>query len=350
MQNEQKGSTIEFVAPKVKILVVDDDIMNRKIAAKILSPLEAKVELADSGQQAIQMLQQEEYHIVFMDHMMPIMDGVETTQKIRNMEGEYYRTVPIIALTANNDAEAEKVFVEAGMNGMLSKPIDVEKIFRFVYEWSPKDLILSKNEYNNEEDVHGELIIDGIDVNEGIKYSGNYELFIELLGDFYTLIDPKSNKIRRCMEDGLIKEYTVEVHALKNSARLIGAIELSKQFAYLEELGNAKDIEAIRRDTESVLERYHFYKQPLKPFSKQQDSNKQEVSKENILQYINEIHEGIETFDLDRADEAMKQLEGVRLPDDCDEYMESLRVYMADVAMEEILRVTEKMIQMMNEG
>ena len=350
IQSQRNEEKLEFVAPNAKILVVDDDIMNQKVATKLMEPLNVRVTAVDSGQQAIQMLKQEEYHIIFMDHMMPVMDGVETTEKIRAMEKEYYKTVPIIALTANAMTDAESIFITAGMNDLLTKPIDVDKLFQLIYKWLPKGLILEGKEYNNVEEPQGDLVIDGIDVWQGIKYSGSFELFKELLGDFYTLIDSKSHKIQQYLEAGLVKEYTVEVHALKNSARLIGATELSKRFAYLEELGNAQDIEAIHRDTELVLEQYHFYKQVLKPYAKQKEENKQETSVEVILEYITEIHEGIETFDLDRADVAMKQLENVRLPESCNEYMESLRVYMADVAMEEILKVTEDMIQIIRKG
>ena len=348
-KNQKSEEELKFVAPDARILIVDDDIMNQKVAVKLLEPLRMQVDTVDGGKKALKMIRGRKYHMVFMDHMMPDMDGVETTKQIRTMKDAYYKELPIIALTANAMTDAEEIFRDAGMNDILTKPIDLKQMYRMIYRWMPKELVQQDTGetviYSNKYQIQ----IEGIDVNEAIRYAGSYELFVELMGDFYTLIDATTNKIRRCVEDAMIKEYTVEVHALKNSARLIGAMRLSQQFAKLEQLGIDRDMDAIRESTEAVLTEYLKYKERLQPYGRRIMQSKEQVPVDTIVSCIRRIRDGVDNFDLDATDEAMKQLELMKMPDSCNMYMEELRVYVTDVAMEDILRVTEQMIQILEE-
>lgn len=355
-QKETDGDRMDFIAPDAKILIVDDNEMNRKVAVGLLAPLKMQIDLADSGKRALAMIQEKRYHMIFMDHMMPIMDGVEATRCLRSMDEAYYQEVPVIALTANAMTEAQKLFAEAGMNGFVAKPIDMRQLCAVIRKWLPQDLIIKQEKTaldttSWEEDPEIKIIaqIEGIDVREGIKNSGSKELFVSLLGDFYKLIDLKSKKIEKCRADGMIRDYTIEVHALKNTARMIGATELSKRFERLEQLGNANDLETIEKETPEVLTLYQSFKPVLKPYGSMQENQKKEVLLEEIIRYLKGIREAIEGFDLDAADEALNKLEECRLPEVCMTYMEELRAYVADVAMEEILETTEKMIDILTE-
>lgn len=118
------------------ILIVDDNEINRMIAAEMLSPLGAQIDTAENGRQAVQQVQQKKYDIVFMDHQMPVMDGIEAVQAIRALEGAYYKEVPIIALTANTEKELRKEYVQAGMSDYLCKPIDMDAICEKVRKWT----------------------------------------------------------------------------------------------------------------------------------------------------------------------------------------------------------------------
>ena len=194
-----------------------------------------------------------------------------------------------------------------------------------------------------------EYNIEGIDATEGIRNSGSEKLFVSLLGDFYKLIDMKANKIEKCIQDGMVKDYTIEVHALKNTARMIGAMELSEQFLYLEQLGNEGALEEIEKKTPEVLEHYRSYKDVLKPFGDKQGREKRDTDVPELKMYISQIRDAIDGFDLDAADAAMENLEACRLPESCRELFEELRVYIADVAMENILEVTDKMLMKLEE-
>ena len=363
-KQESEDDVMNFTAPNARILLVDDNEVNRKVALGLLAPLQMQIDTAVNGKNAIDMIGQKEYDLVFMDHMMPVMDGVEATKHLREKGGDYYQKLPVIALTANAMKEAQNLFKEAGMNGFVAKPIVMKQICQVLREWLPEELIRVmtaddggavsevKEETVTESPVKTEgrasseeiLQIEGINVAEAIKNLGNKEFLLELLGDYCNLIESKALKIEKYLADERIKDYTIEVHALKSSSRLIGALELSDQFRYLEDLGNAVDIEKIMEETPKVLEHYRSYKTFLAPFAAKQEMEKKEVPKEEVLMYLKGIQEAIEGFDLDTADAAMEQLEQCRLPKECIPLMERLRPLFADVAMEEIIEVTDKII------
>ena len=350
---------LNFTAPLAKILVVDDNEMNLKVALGLLAPLKMQIDTAENGKQALDMIGRKKYDLIFMDHMMPVMDGIEATKRLREMDDEYSRTVPVIALTANAVLEARAQFFEAGMNDFTAKPIDLKDICMKIRRWLPAEYITEKEEtfdtIEKQAEGSGDLgspeeketlpVIAGLNVLEGMKNSGTKELFFSLLGDFYKLIDMKSVKMEKCLADELIKDYTIEVHALKNTARMIGAMELSKWCYELEMAGNRADMEKLNRETPEMLQLYRSYKEILKPYAKLQNEEKKEVSKKEMIAALQELRDAIDMFDLDKADDIMKELEQYRFSEELEPLLEELRAYVADVAMEEIMATAEKMIE-----
>ncbi len=340
-----------FIAPKAQILIVEDNEINRKVAVGLLEPLRMQIDLAVNGKEALSMIENKKYDLVFMDHMMPVMDGVEAVQRLRLREDDYSQNLPVIAFTANAMKESEIMLKNAGMSDFLPKPIEYPTIRKMICKWLPKELM---------EECEEDIVIQkptqdqmdkikGIDVAEGIKYSGSVELWKQLMGNFYTLIDAKSLKLQQYLEDGMLREFTVEVHALKSSARVIGATKLSERFKELEDLGNIGDEKKIQELLPDVLELYQSYKSALKEYGTSQ-VNKRQVPKEELILYLEGIQKAIDEFDLDLADEAMHKLEECLLPESCRLHMENLRVYMADVVMEDILSVTREMLDILQES
>ena len=363
---ETENESLNFVAPKARILIVDDNEMNLKVAAGLLAPLQMQIELAESGAKALEMIQQKEYHMVFMDHMMPVMDGVETTIRLRELGDSYYQKLPVVALTANAMKEAEKLFYEVGMNGFVAKPIDMREMCIVLRKWLPEELLIwqenseGDSQWENMSTEDGKLsgdkqllesipVIEGIDSKEGIKNCGSLELFTNLLGNYYKLIDTKAAKVERCIEENMLRDYIIEVHALKSTSRMIGAMELSEMFAHLEELGNTNELEAIKADTPAILAYYRSYREILQPYGDGKVEEKRKASMEEILTCVQKIHNAMEEFDLDATDEAFARLEGYQLPDECQLLMEKLRVLITDVAMEETLETTSEMISLLEQ-
>ena len=346
----ETDNVMNFVAPQAQILIVDDNEMNLKVARGLLQPLQMNIDTASSGRQAIEMVQEKRYHIVFMDHMMPVMDGVETTQNIRKLPDAYIRNMPIIALTANAVMGAREIFKEAGMNDFVAKPIELKDICSKIRAWLPSELVrkLSAPAAVQEQIPEQDLpVIEGLNVAEGVRNSGSLELFTNLLGDFYKLIDLKATKIEKCLADGLIHDYTIEVHALKNTARMIGALELSELFYKMEQCGNAEDVDTITRENPAVMELYRSYKPILEPYGKANEQDKREVPRAEIIEALDRLGSAMDSFDLDGADAALAELEEYRLPEELGSYMEELRAYVADVAMEDVMNTGKKMIEVL---
>lgn len=134
-----------FEAPDAKILLVEDSGVNVRVAKGLLKPLKLQIDVAENGLIALEKVTQKKYDIILMDHMMPVMDGIEASKKIREMNDEYYKRVPIIALTANAITGAKEEFLEAGMNDFVSKPIKINDILLALRKWMPQELITDQD-------------------------------------------------------------------------------------------------------------------------------------------------------------------------------------------------------------
>lgn len=142
---KQKG----YTAPEARVLIVDDTDLNLLITEEILDPLQLQIDTASSGEQAIELIQKNSYHAVFMDYMMPVMDGVETTGRIRKLavdetdtdRAAYYKALPIIALTGDTSERTQELFTIAGINDFTEKPVEFKKLAGILLKWLPKELI-----------------------------------------------------------------------------------------------------------------------------------------------------------------------------------------------------------------
>ncbi|MBQ7359200.1 MAG: response regulator [Lachnospiraceae bacterium] len=341
-----------FIAPDAKILLVDDNPMNIRIEKELLSDFQFHIDCAVNGAEAIEMLKSVRYDLVFMDYMMPIMDGIEATKVIRSIDDPYYQALPIVALTANAIPEAQKKFRQAGMNDFLSKPVQMIEVSRVLRRWLPKHYIKEVDAQTASEEkkiTEHKLQIPGIDVQAGIANCMNEKLFRELLRDFHGLIEEKSNRIERFLEERDIRNFTIEVHAMKSSARMIGALELSDRFKALEELGIIENVSLINQLAPGVLQSYRKYRDLLKPFVVTAPVEKKELPKEEVISMLERLEKAMDEFDLDTADETMKELEKVIFDDEMKKQLEQLKVYLLDVAIEDVLKLSRQMIDKMKE-
>lgn len=355
---QQKSGVIEkeaeslFIAPGAHILLVDDNDLNLVVAKDLLKPLQMQIDTAENGMQAVAMVQQNQYDLVLMDHMMPVMDGIVATGKIRELPDERYKKLPIIALTANAMVDARKEFLNAGMNGFVAKPIDFTRICNQLRLWLPKELVqevsgeearkLLMNDISDSE-IQPKNPQTEFSFEEGVKRCGSKAALMKTIRIFYRTIDSKADKIEQCLKEGLISDYVVEVHALKSSALLIGAVPLSEAAKELEGYGKQGKTELLEEKTPDLLAMYRDFKDILKPCADKEEAARQEASNGEWCQALQQIHQCIEQFDLDGVDQIMEQLEEYQVPECIRESMDQLRVYVADVSMEEIMELTDTM-------
>lgn len=146
--SEKKKVRSAFTAQQAQVLVVDDNLLNLKVAAGHMKLYQIQVDTAMSGMEALEMVEKKRYDLVFMDHMMPEMDGIETHRGIRSLEKDYVDKMPIVALTANVAEDAKALFVEEGFQDFMSKPLQSDRLREMLLKWLPEDLIVNEEGYN----------------------------------------------------------------------------------------------------------------------------------------------------------------------------------------------------------
>ncbi|MDY2847958.1 MAG: ATP-binding protein [Oscillospiraceae bacterium] len=266
--NERRNSAVRFVAPKARVLIVDDNIINLKVAVGLMRPYHMQVLTVDSGRAAISMLRSKDIHIVFMDHMMPEMDGIEATKEIRRMDGSYYKDLPIIALTANAVNGVRDMYIEAGLNDFIAKPIELSALDRVLKTWLPRELIQapsSRNERraasdrrkqakpNDKPSVRSELL----DPETGLTYTGgDTDAYNEILEVYVRKTPEKHEYIRKLFDEKSWKNYVIEVHALKSSSLTVGSKPLSELAKELELAGKAENYSLIEEKNSAMLDMY----------------------------------------------------------------------------------------------
>lgn len=362
--NGQKDNVTEkeaeclFIAPEAHILLVDDNELNLVVAKELLKPLRMQIDTAENGLQAVKMVRGSQYDLVLMDHMMPVMDGIEAAKAIRALPEDKYQKLPIIALTANAMVDARKEFLNAGMNGFVAKPIDFARICNQLKLWLPKDLVrdVPKEEAKklladdlSDREIQPEDPQMGFSFEEGVKHCGSKAALMKTIRIFYRTIDSKANKIEQCLKEGLIGDYVIEVHALKSSALLIGAVPLSEAAKELEDYGKQGKTEVLEEKTPDVLTLYRDLKNILRPYAEKEEDAKKEFSDGEWITALQQIHQCIEQFDLDGVDQIMEQLEEYQVPECIRESMDQLRVYVADVSLEEIMELTDTMTELLRD-
>ena len=362
--NGQKDNVTEkeaeclFIAPEAHILLVDDNELNLVVAKELLKPLRMQIDTAENGLQAVKMVRGSQYDLVLMDHMMPVMDGIEAAKAIRALPEDKYQKLPIIALTANAMVDARKEFLNAGMNGFVAKPIDFARICNQLKLWLPKDLVrdVPKEEAKklladdlSDREIQPEDPQMGFSFEEGVNHCGSKAALMKTIRIFYRTIDSKANKIEQCLKEGLISDYVIEVHALKSSALLIGAVPLSEAAKELEDYGKQGKTEVLEEKTPDVLTMYRVLKNILRPYAEKEEDAKKEFSDGEWITALQQIHQCIEQFDLDGVDQIMEQLEEYQVPECIRESMDQLRVYVADVSMEEIMELTDTMTELLRD-
>ncbi|MDR1812865.1 MAG: response regulator [Candidatus Fibromonas sp.] len=305
------NSIAKFNAPEAKILIVDDINTNLQVAEGLMLPYGMQVDLCLSGAEAIEAVKAKRYNLVFMDHMMPGMDGVETTRHIRELGGEYYQTLPIIALTANAVSGVKDMFLANGFNDFLSKPIDTIKLNTILEKWLPKEMQEKAREEvktGDESNLNRVIEIDGVDVRRGIAITGGIvKNYLRTLAVFHRDGIQKIEEIKKSLETDNYPLYTTYVHALKSASANIGAGEISEIAKALEIAGNQEDMKFIKSHNAGFL----MALQILLDNISMAISAKQEkpVDTETLKSKLVKLRGAIDVFDLDAINEATRDLQ-----------------------------------------
>ncbi|MDR2053120.1 MAG: response regulator [Treponema sp.] len=260
--NAQGGfSGTRFIIPGARILVTDDLATNLRVAEGLLSPYRAKVDICLSGPEAIELIKRnsacrQAYDLIFMDHMMPEMDGVEAVGIIRAVEGDYFKTVPIIALTANAVSGMREMFLAQGFSDFLAKPIDVSKLDEILARWIPRGKQQSGKKAPGKAPEFPPLNIPGVDTAKGIAMTGGtVEGYKKVLSQFYKDAQERLALLQEPPEPEALPVFVTQVHALKSASATIGAEIVSVEAARLEAAGKAGGIATIQERLPAFTEK-----------------------------------------------------------------------------------------------
>ncbi|MCR4999902.1 MAG: response regulator [Lachnospiraceae bacterium] len=245
-----------FHAPSARILVVDDTEANLTVIVGLLKKTRIQIDTALSGREAVAMAKSTDYDVIFIDHMMPEMDGFETLKQIRALAK--HANTPTVALTANAVSGARDRYMEAGFTDYLSKPVDGIKLELMLRQLLPADKCMMPEEDESVEESHElpQWLEENKTINTvaGIDNCGSAESYMSVLQVFHQTAETKAREILDYYEHKDIKNYTIKVHAMKSSARIIGATELSELARKLEDAGNAGNVDFINQETEHLID------------------------------------------------------------------------------------------------
>ena len=314
-----------FHAPDARILVVDDTKTNLTVVEGLLKKTQIAVDTAMSGMEALDLITKNKYDIIFLDHRMPEMDGIQTFHAMEELSGNLNKKTPVIALTANAVSGSREMYFKEGFTNYMSKPVDPIKLEDMIMSYLPsfkvsrpgdKDFVSNEEEEKetDKEAMQDILKVSGVDIETAIARCGSPEVAIEVMKDFKLAIDERAGLIERYEAEGNIKNYTIYVHGLKSSARAIGAIDLADKAEYLEQCGNDENIEEIKKLTPELLNLYRSYNVKLSSLTQEEDNGKPEIDASELESAYASIKEFVSASYFDSADDIMKMLEDYRIP------------------------------------
>lgn len=329
----------KFIAPMGRILIVDDNSMNLAVAQGLLKGTRLQIDVASSGEECLELIKRKTYHVICMDHMMPVMDGVQTLHAIRALEGNPSRDIPVIALTANAVAGARELYLKEGFQDYLTKPIDADKFENMLIEYLPSNVVylthnMDINDAYEEEEAGNELSIResqlylmGFNLRNGLKYMGGDKvLYGKVLHDFHSILQEKEEALKDFLNKGDMPGYTIIVHSLKGNARNVGADDLADEAFELEKMAKAGQLEDVTVRSPILFSMMNNMRNSLKVYLDNEE--KQEVKKETQEQpemekiteddwrkALQELADRLDDFDGDTASAKIRELKRYDRPE-----------------------------------
>ena len=334
-QNSEYDYQTYFEAPEAKILVVDDNEMNRKVFCSLLKDTKMQIAEAASGKECIEKVKKTAFHIIFMDHMMPEMDGIETLKVMKKMEDYPSKDTPVVILTANAIVGAREQYLGEGFKAFLSKPIDFQKLEKIIEELLDKKLIHHvKRAVLQEEEINintSELpMIDGLDWGYAATHFKDEETMLKTVKLFAASIEYEAKELEALYLDNEqpegIKKYCTKVHSMKSSAAIIGIIPLAGMAKVLEDAARNNECDVIKQMTPIFLKKWRKYKEHLKEFSDTASGTKSSAEyREQVEEIFHKIKEAATDMDIDALDGALAKLEEYKFEGEQAESFEEIK-------------------------
>ena len=365
-QVTEYSHTVSYVIPDAKLLVVDDNAMNRMVFMDLLKELKCQIHEADSGKKCLELVQNNKYDIIFMDHMMPEMDGVETLHALQNLPGNLSKGCPVIILTANAISGAREMYLSEGFDDFLSKPIVPEKLEKKIFQFMPDDMIqevaadvVESEENANEE--KNELVleelpkVEGLDWNYACLHLPKKELLEASLKTFYQTIMVEADYVAEMYERIVSNEndteamelFRIKVHAMKSSATIIGALPLAGTAAMLEFASRDGERDLVLAVTPHFLEKWKGFKEKLGVIFESEDKEPKKIIDDatEIIDYLEQVISAIQNFDVHGADAALEHLQQFEYSEEMSLSLEQIAGAVQNLDTEAVEKYGREMIE-----
>jgi CheY-like chemotaxis protein len=334
---------------------------NLKVAEGLLEPYGCRVVTCGSGEEAVELAGTGGFDLILMDHMMPVMDGMEATALIRAKGG---RAVPVVALTANAVSGMRETFLRSGFNDFLPKPIDVIELNNILLKWLPQDLVAYNdnenhdiinhdnndidNSYKYKDDKDDTISIDGLDINIGLaRVGGSIKNYKHILQVFYSDCIKYVVYLKTVPTNNNINDFTTAIHALKSASANVGAINISEKMKLLEDFGRNKDFESIKNNIKITLNELEKLINNLKYYlniNESIDDNDLKLNKDIIVNLI-ELKSAIENNELDRIDKIMDNIYNISDNSLLEKYLQNISEFLLFFDHDESIKLIDILIQ-----
>ena len=350
-RNESKYRAV-FCAPDAKVLVVDDNAMNRSVFRNLVKQTKVQVTDVDSGMAALREVEQNHYDLIFLDHMMPEMDGVETFRRMKEMDNNQCKDTPIIMLTANAVVGAKEEYLREGFHDFLSKPIEPPKLEQMIRKYLPEELLQEADPMdvlNMDQTSEVELPeIEGVDWVYGKTHLPDEELLLNTTVKFYKTIPEEKEKIAKLFtrldDPESLNDYRIRVHAIKGLTATIGIMQLSAMAKALEMAVKQNDLEKARKLHPLFMEELEATEEKLRVLAPKEEPKKK-ADPMQALPMFGMLRGALDDRDYDTADELMEQLLQYEYSDKLREEIKELENLLLNLKAEEAIEVCDRIIQ-----
>lgn len=322
---ERKSYREKFIAPSAKVLVVDDAPVNLTVFKGLLSSTKIQIDTAQSGDEAIGLFKKKQYDVIFLDHMMPEKDGIEVLGEMRGLKDTPNDATPIICLTANAISGMSEMYINAGFDDYMTKPIDPDKLEGMLLKFLPKEKVVLASDEDLRDDNDCDMIpgyirkIDAIDVETGIKYCGSSEAYLITLKKVLETAGKNADDIEAFWTSKDIKNITIKVHALKSTSRIIGAMGLGEFAEKLEKAGDEGNIKMLEEELPELISEYRKLAKDLEPLKEQEkskgDDERPVISEKQLKESYRKLLDACNNYDFDSVASVAKTLEEYWIPE-----------------------------------
>ncbi len=364
---EQYNYSTKFCAPDAKILVVDDNFVNRKVLRNLLKDTLIQVTDAEGGRECLELVQKNHFDLIFLDHMMPEMDGVETLHHIKELSEYPCKDTPIVVLTANAVSGAREAYLSEGFDDFLSKPIVPNKLENMIKKMLPAELLQeavsedheinlqTKGESSGSEDDLEELPqIDGLDWQYAWLHLPDRKLLEYTVKEFYSQIDSAADRLEQfysqITEQGQLEQYRIQVHAMKSLAATVGIMPLSGAAKLLEYAAKDGNMDVVMNVTPAFLKEWRGYRQKLQGvFGIEAVEGKEITDTSVILALVEMVRFSMQEMDIDQADQLIGQLQTYQYPKEIEQNIKRLAEAVTNLNPEEADQLAALLIRQLEQ-